>query len=285
MKKLHMILLSCLIILTLITGCTSHKVASSSMLRTVGVNETALPIGKGTIAFEFINNRAATVDVITELTYQDWPEEENLLIHGSKVKDYCRYNGFNARVGIDNSTEIKVGFLTGSIDNGYNYEYQENEFGTALTTITDLNTGFSGYQVGLKRLLTDYKYPHRVTLYLDGKYITFVSDESVKQYDGYNLEFKTALIYGYLKNPEKRTFPSMSLYYSQANTNRNESLAFLPRVKKLQAVGAEFNVNIDMGLIYAILATGLEKEITEKTTDELIPYFGMKIGFHLRANK
>ena len=120
---------------------------------------------------------------------------------------------------------------------------------------------------------------------MDGKYISFTSDKAVDKYDGYNIEVKSALIYGYLRNPDRRTFPSLSLYYSQANTNRNESLVDLPKVKKLQAVGAEFNINLDMGIIYAVLASGVEKEITEKTTDELIPYFGMKIGFHLRPIK
>ena len=98
-------------------------------------------------------------------------------------------------------------------------------------------------------------------------------------------EFKSALILGYLDDPSQRNFPSVSLFYSLANTNRKASIPGISSKKHPQAIGAEANFNLAMGLIYANISTGLEKEIVDKATNDLVYYSDFRIGFHFMRTK
>ncbi len=286
MKRDKFLILITFFSIVLFTGCSVEKMASSSVLRTVGLGESVMPVGQGAVAVEFFNDQANTVDVITEISSHDWDNLENdLIIIGSTVNDDCRYFGFNTRLGFDNSTEVKVGYFRGSIENGYDMAPTVDENDNIINGKSELNSSFTGTQVGIKRLLTEYDNPHRLSLYLDGKYITFKSEESVKKYDAHSLEFKSAIIYGFLPNPDKRSFPSISLYYSRANTKRKETISIIPQKKQPQAIGAEVNLNVDFGLMYANLYTGVETEIADKATDEQITYFGVKLGFLFNRKK
>lgn len=131
--------------------------------------------------------------------------------------------------------------------------------------------------MGLKRLLTDYSNPHKISLYLETRYISTQTEGLASKYDGNNIELKPALIYGYLKDPASRNLPSFSLYYSLANTKRDNSVAGIKAKKRPQAVGAEANLNLSHNHIYANIAAGVEKEISDKTTNKLKPYLGVKV--------
>lgn len=287
MKKLLKISLLIGFSVLLFTGCSSNtnvvtNTRTSTMLRTVGVGENSMPIESGSYAFEFFTDEATSLNMISEtfITYtgENAPEDEHYA-SGVNVKEYCRYYGFNARYGISNYTEGKIGFYTGSFKSGYSgstdYYYSKDEFYTTIM----------GVHLGLKRLLTNYNSPHRLSIYGEGKYFTISSEDFADKYDGNVLEVKSALIYGYLPDPVTRNFPSISLYYSLANTKRDETVLGLPLKKQPQAVGLEANFSVDMGPVYYLAFVGMEKEIADKVTNELNTFFGMKVGLHFNKLK
>lgn len=290
MKRLLLLSLLVIISLVMFTGCslfTEDRVSSSTMLRTVGIGESAMPIEAGSFAIEFFNDEATTVDAITETSLYSGNifEPNDYYVSGGVVSKDCRYYGVNSRFGVANHTEGKIGFFGGSIENGYSsYDYYD-ENGQTNTNKMDFYTSIAGFQLGLKRLLTDYNNPHRLSLYVDGKYFTTSSENPSDKYDGENIEVKSAIIYGYLPNPALRNFPSLALYYSLSNTKRLETIPGVPLKKQPQAVGIEANYSLDMGPLYSIFSLGIEKEIADKASDDLNPYFGFKLGLHFNQLK
>lgn len=286
MKKLQFLFLLSILAITLISGCAAEKISSSSMIRTIGVGESAMPIEGGSFATEFFQNEATTIDVISATNPYDWSEpENNLPMSGGKLSKRTDYSGFNFRFGFDNYTELKIGFFSGDVETGSQKFDVIDQDGNYFTRNTKFNTRFDGVQLGLKRLLTDYSNPQRVSLYLDGRYLVTKSEGIAGRYDGNNLEFKSALIFSYLKDPSFRTFPSFSLYYSLANTNRDYTITGIPAKRHPQAVGAEINVNLAYRALYANIAGGLEKEIDDKNSDNVEPYIKTTIGFKIKKNK
>jgi hypothetical protein len=257
------------------------------MIRTLGLNETAMPIEKGSYAIEYFNNEATSIDVITE-TYtsnDDWFSSGNIHLSGGKLSRDLRYYGINGRFSIDNYTELKFGMFKGKIEDGHeNYTYL-NEDGFYTSNNTEFYTNIYGTQLGIKRLLTDYSSSHRLSAYLEGQYFSTSSASSVEQFDGDVLALKSALIYGYLVDPAHRNFPSLSLYYSLTNTKRAETILGVPLKNQPQAVGLEANYNVDMKLLYLIASIGAEKDIADKVSDDINTYFGVKLGIHINKMK
>ena len=285
MKKLNIYYLLVILSYGLITGCSINSTevkTSSSLIRTVGIGENAMPIEKGSFTLEFFNERATTVDIITE-TYSYTEDEFGATEHdtyGATVSDDLRYFGFNTRIGFDNYTEAKLGVFAGSIEAGHKRVTDIDSEGYNNSSYTTYSTQINGFHAGIKRLLTNYNEPHRVSLYLDGKYLRMSSDDVAKKYDGSSMEAKFAVIYGYLPDPEKRTFPSIALYSSVASTEREQTIEGIPLKKQPQAIGAEANLTLDIYRVYTIFSLGVEKELVDKSTDDLNAYFGMKFGFH-----
>ena len=127
MKKNKLLILLVIFSSLLFTGCSStltNRAVSltSTMIRTVGIGENSMPIDKGSFTLEYFNDEAISVDLINETFVhyygENAPENEHY-ISGKKTNDALRCYGFNVRYGIDNSTELKLGFLTGKIENGY----------------------------------------------------------------------------------------------------------------------------------------------------------------------
>lgn len=287
MKKLNLLFFLIAIISILFVGCSSNtttttKSRTSTMLRTVGVGENSMPIESGSYAIEFFNEQATSLDMINEIVVThsggNSPEDE-YTVSGAIVSEYCRYYGLNARYGIDNYTETNLGFYTGNFKSGYsnstNYSYNNDEYYTTIM----------GVQLGFKRLLTNYISPHRLSIFAEGKYFTITSDGFAQKYDGDVIEVKSALIYGYLPDPTTRNFPSLSMYYSFANTQRDETVEGISLKKQPQALGVEANFNVDMGPVNYMVFAGLEKEIADKATDQLIGFFGMKVGLQFNQSK
>lgn len=290
MKKNVGRLLLITICVALFAGCSlnlDEKVSNSSMIRTLGLNETAMPIEKGSYAIEYFNNEATSIDVITE-TYtsnDDWFSSGDIHLSGGKLSRDLRYYGINGRFSIDNYTELKFGMFKGKIEDGHeNYTYL-NEDGFYISNNTEFYTNIYGTQLGIKRLLTDYSSPHRLSAYLEGQYFSTSSASSVEQFDGDVLALKSALIYGYLVDPAHRNFPSLSLYYSLTNTKRAETILGVPLKNQPQAVGLEANYNVDMKLLYLIASIGAEKDIADKVSDDINTYFGVKLGIHINKMK
>ena len=285
MKKHKYLFLFTTISVLFFTGCSMNYTeikSSSSMIRTVGIGENAMPIEKGSFTLEFFNEEATTVDVITE-TYSysgDNFEEGEHNIYGGVSSDALRYYGFDTRIGFDNYTEFKIGIFTGSIDGGDKNVVNYDEHGNNNSYNVDYDTSISGVQVGLKRLLTEYNDPHRLSLYVEGRYLTTYSDGVSEKYDGKSMEGKLSLIYGYLANPDTRSFPSIAVYSSLANTEREATIDGIALEKQPQAIGVEANYSIDMYRVYTIISLGAEKEILEKATDDINVYFGIKLGLH-----
>lgn len=286
MKTLNVLFLLAIFSVVLFAGCATTRVSSSAMIRTMGIGESAVPIEKNSFAIELFNDKSTTIDVISATNPFDWQDlESNHAMSGGKVSHHCRHYGFNLRFGLKKHTEIKLGFLKGSITNGNEEINAIDEDGNYLIRKTKFNSDFVGGQFGIKHLLTDYANPGRISLYLDGKHFITYSDGLAWDYDGRTIELKPALIFGYLKDPASRNFPSFSFYYSLANTNRDKTLRGIPANKNSQAIGAEANLNLAYGVMYTNLAFGVEKEIGHKATDEIRRYFGAKIGFHFKQKK
>ena len=290
MRKLNIYYLLVILSYGLITACSVNSTevkTSSSMIRTVGIGENAMPIEKGSFTLEFFNERATTVDIITE-TYSYTEDELEITEHdtyGANVSDNLRYFGFNTRIGFDNYTEAKLGVFAGSIEDGHKRVTDYNSDGHDYSSYTTYSTDINGFHVGIKRLLTNYNEPHRVSLYLDGKYLKMYSDDIAKKYDGSSMEAKFAVIYGYLPDPETRTFPSIAIYSSVANTEREQTIDGIPLKKQPQAVGAEANLTLDIFRLYTIFSLGVEKELVDESTDDLNVYFGMKVGLQFNRLK
>lgn len=269
-----------------LSGCISNNriTKTSTMMRTVGIGENAMPIDSGSFSAEFFNSRAESIDMVNEINninddFNIQVTEKELV--GQYASEPLRYYGFNLRYGIDNSTEIKIGGFTGEID-----ELKEGTSAYLLDDIT--STDFNGVNVGLKRLLTEYENPHRVSLYADFQYFRTFSEESVEDFDGNVYEFKPALIYGFLPKPENRTFTSFALYYSNATTKRNATVQGLPQEDNHQAIGGEINLTVKMGYMYPMVIIGGEKMISTNNNDygdDVNLYLAMKLGLNfMRSN-
>lgn len=287
MKKLNIVLIFTIFSLILITGCSSGKMHSSVMSRTVGIGESALPIERGSFSIETFAENATNVDVISRIDLQYWADigTDELLID-TNLNTESKFVGINGRYGFDNYTEVQIGLFIGETENSYNLLLNVNGDEEIYYDESSLNSTFSGGHIGIKRLLTDYNNPTRLSLYLEAREIHFTnSRDSMSKYNGRNTEFKSALILGYLDDPSSRNLPSVSLFYSLANTSRKSSISGLSADKHPQAIGAEANFNLAMGAIYANVSTGLEKEIVDKATDDLVYYSDFRIGFHFLRTK
>lgn len=276
MKKLNALLLVMIFAVMFLTGCGSNKINKTSMLRTTGVCESALPIEQGSFAIETFLGTAASVDIYSSVSSKELSAlRREQFPSRSKSKGSAKVFGFNGRYGINNSTEVKIGFLA-----------SVPELDLIMSNSNDRSTNFTGFEIGVKRLLTDYSNPVRLSLYLEGKRLnSSTKNELGDKYDGKSAEFKSAIICGYLEDPTHRTFPSVSLYYSLANASRNESIPNLPYKKQPQAIGIEANFNIDLAHLYANISAGLEKEFADKATNSFIPYAEIKLGLNLLRNK
>ena len=133
MKKTSILIIFTIFSMFLVTACSENSVSSrttsetSSMTRTVGIVESAMPTEANSYAIEFFCDEAVSVDRINEetVTYtgtsdpdQELPEDEYSLTGRSSDKAFS-YFGLNRRYGIDDYTELKIGFFSGSIKNGY----------------------------------------------------------------------------------------------------------------------------------------------------------------------
>lgn len=282
MKKFKLVCLLSGLGLMLFTGCSSTKLANSSMIRTVGIGESSMPSEKGSFSAEFFTNNATTVDIISTVNAIDLDEPvTDLEMWGGKVRQDFKYLGFNLRFGLNDYTELKFGLFSGEINTGVrDVEVTEHTVNHDIDK-TEFDTSIEGLHLGVKRLLTNYSDPTRISLYLEGKYLVPSSTKYTQKYNGSNYELKSALIFGYLHDPTFRNFPSLSLYYSLANTNRKESIAGLSANKHPQAIGVEVNVNLSYKWFYTIIYGGMEKEIVDKVTNKAEPYFGTRIGFKI----
>lgn len=287
MKKTIILFLLTIFSIVLFTGCTTvNKVSSSYMVRSSGIGETAVPIGNHGFAVELFNDKATSIDVISVNKFQLGTEQfGEYYITSGKESQRDRYYGGNFRFGFGNYTELKLGLFQGSI-----YESPVDidlldESGNILSLYQERYTSFGGGHIGLKRLLTHHTNPHKLSLYVEGKRIRTETDGLAGKYDGINTEFKTALIYGYLRDTSSRNFPSLALFHSLANTQRSNTVDGIKANKHPQAIGAEINLNLALRMVYANLSTGIEKEIGHnKATDEIKPYFGVKFGVHFNRN-
>src|SRR5690554_3043061 len=168
MKRVNLLLVLTVFTVVLFSGCTVDRVSSSAMIRTVGIGENAVPIEKGSYAIELFNDKSTTLDVIFATNPFDWQDLESIYnMSGGKVSHHCRHYGFNLRFGFSNHTELKLGFLTGSITSGNDWINAIDEEGNYLIRKTKFNSTFRGRQIGIKQLITDYTNPHRISLYLD----------------------------------------------------------------------------------------------------------------------
>lgn len=283
MKKNILNTVFIILIITVLTGCEYIAISkkeqsfSSSMIRTVGLGENAMPIEDNSLAIELFNDQAVSIDEINEkyiIYFGGNDNEDEYYLNGKRTDGSHRYFGLNLKYGIDDFTEIKVGTSVISMKNGYEKNYSTQDKKTFHTYVW-------GQQLGFKRLLTDYNSWHRVSFYGEGKYSTSFSEDIVAKYDGDILELKASLIYGYLKNPTKRNFPSFALYYSNTYTNRDNTIPGVSLTNQIQAIGLETNYSLDARPVYLIFFAGAEKEISANPVKGVNAYFGVRFGVNV----
>lgn len=294
MKKFNLLFLFLIFTTLFFTGCSNHtnyfstpQMEFNTLLRTVGVGESAIPIEKGSFAIEPYIGNATLVDVVSSIDSRAWADfEREEITLSPDIKESSEVLGFNVKYGFNNSTEVKIGFLSGRITHNYDVHLNVDGSETVHHHKSKWRTDFSGVQLGVKHLLTDYNNPFRLSLYLEAKQISFSNDSLLMaKYDAKSNEFKSAIICGYLNDLEQHNIVSLALYHSLANTSRKEATPDVPLKKHPQAIGLEANLNLALGSFYTNLATGLEKEIADKAKSGLVPYFELKVGVHLLRNR
>ncbi len=280
------IIKNCIIVLVLasslflLTACTSTS--SSYMFRSLGLGENVLPIEKRDFAAEYFNSPVKATDFIIQESANN-NEEITYYNNSGKAANNGRAQGINFRFGMGNKSELKIGLITGKIYKGnWQIDLTSNN-GEILPLDGNSETSFRGVQVGFKYLVTEYSDKEQLSLFLEASTIQTNSNKLTSAYDGYVREVNTALIFGYVLSDY--LVPNISTFYSYTNTNRANTLASLPSTRNLHSIGGEINLNLNYGLFYANLYTGIQKNFSGSISAQLVEYTGTRVGLHFKMKR
>lgn len=264
------LIISCLLCLT---ACP--YIATSSMVRTVGLGEEAQPLNARTFALESSINTIKATDYISG--YESETDETIKYFRIEKSNEIGPSVSANFRLGLGYYTEIKLGVITGSVEQKFdNSEFQS--FSSEVIALSDTsNTMVAGFLLGFKRLLTDRSEPSKVSLFFEGQHLKTSSKSFTKDYDGSINQFKSAILYGYVDPEYSHIIPNISLYYSLAHTDRKNTLR-IPSSRLIQSIGGELNLNINYSVLYFNIYGGFEKDFGANASSSLIPYLGTRAG-------
>lgn len=245
------------------------------MVRTVGLGEEAQPLNARTFALESSINTIKATDYISG--YESETDETIKYFRIEKSNEIGPSVSANFRLGLGYYTEIKLGVITGSVEQKFdNSEFQS--FSSEVIALSDTsNTMVAGFLLGFKRLLTDRSEPSKVSLFFEGQHLKTSSKSFTKDYDGSINQFKSAILYGYVDPEYSHIIPNISLYYSLAHTDRKNTLR-IPSSRLIQSIGGELNLNINYSVLYFNIYGGFEKDFGANASSSLIPYLGTRAG-------
>jgi len=281
MKNILRTLILAITSLLFLTGCP--YLATSTMVRTVGLGEEAPPLGYKAIAIEVTSDNVKATDYIAKY----FPDGEEGITYYSRGESY--EIGFslsgNLRFGISNYTEIMIGLFNGYVSP----EFTNTEavaMNGEVTTFSDLaSTNITGIQLGVKHLLTDYSEPYKISIFLEGQRFYSISDDETNVYDGTINQFRTALLCAYVSPKIPYLVPNLSLYYSVAHTRRNSTFADIPLKRSIPSLGGELNLNLNYSVFYINLYGGIEKEYGLNKSNNLTNYLGSSVGLRFNFSR
>ncbi|MBI9031253.1 hypothetical protein JEZ13_04535 [bacterium] len=281
MKNILKTLILVIISLLFLTACP--YLSTSTMVRTVGLGEEAPPLGHKTIALE------ATIDELKATDYiaKYMPDGDEGLTYYStgKYNEKGPSNSCNLRFGIGNYTEFMLGCFAGYFNQDLNNTEAVAMNGEVITLSGSSATNIQGLQLGVKRLLTDYSEPHKISMFFEGQRFSTVSYNKTNDYDGTINQFRTAILFAYVSPKIPYIVPNLSLYYSMANTKRKNTFADIPLTRNIQSLGGELNLNLNYSVFYVNLYGGMEKEFSLNKSNNQITYLGSRAGLRFNYSR
>jgi hypothetical protein len=128
MKKLCMYLVLIGLGIIIFSGCSIVDQSSSSVSRTIGLGEEALPIERGSFGIEVAFKKIRTLDKIYVTEYEVWDEDETeISVSGSNTTNSYIYNDFTLRLGLTDLDELSLGLLAGSEGGTNTYSYSSGD--------------------------------------------------------------------------------------------------------------------------------------------------------------
>lgn len=274
MKSILRTMILAVACLLFLTGCP--YIATSQMIRTVGLGEEATPLNTRTLALESSINTLKASDYITKFK----PDGDDAIYYfkSGKSNEENVYGSFNIRLGMGNHTEVKLGVLSGGISQRYVNTEAQALNGEVITFSDTSSTKIFGFQYGIKRLLTDYSEPYKISLFLEGQHFNTISRAATNIYDGKVNQFRTAMLLAYVFPENPNVVPNLSFYYSLAHSERASTFADIPLEKNIQSAGSELNLNLNYLVFYFNIYGGMEREFGPHTSNSLITYLGSRAG-------
>ncbi len=282
MKKLCMYLVLIGLGIIIFSGCSIVDQSSSSVSRTIGLGEEALPIERGSFGIEVSFKKIRTLDKIYVTEYEVWDEDDTeISATGSNTSSSYIYNDYTLRLGLTDLDELSLGLLAGSEGGTNTYSYSSGDDTT--TKKFQCRTKLTGFKIGYKRLLSNPEKPLRVSMFMSLSRNLFDSIGQAAKYDAHSLETRAAILLGTQNDLHKRTsYPTVAIYHSSAHTERNKSISGISREKHLQAIGAELLYTLKLGPVYSSVGGGVENQIVGEDEFEKVQYYmSFKLGLRL----
>lgn len=283
MRKLFMYFFLMGFGILMFSGCSIVDESSSSVSRTIGLGEEALPIGRGSFGIEVSFKKIRMLDKIYVTEYESYDEddENEISVTGSNTSDSYLYNDYTLRLGLTDLDELSLGLLAGSEGGTNTYSYSSGEDTT--TKKFECRTNLTGFKVGYKRLLSNPEKPLRVSMFVSLSRNSFDSTGQAAEYDAKSIETRAAILLGVQDDLHKRTsYPTLAIYHSSAHTERNKSIPGISREKHPQSIGAEMLYTLQLGPVYSSVTAGVESQIVgEDEIDATQYHIGFKLGIKL----
>ena len=288
MKKYFVYFFFTVVGLLMLSGCSNIvDQSSSSVLRTVGLGEEALPIGRANLGMEASFQKVRMLDkiIVTEYSTSDNPNQTDVSVSGSNSSGSDMITDFRIRLGLTELDELSFGLMTGS-EGGTN-TYSSTYNGTTTTKEFECVTKYTGFKVGYKRLLSSSEKPLKISMFMSFAGISFDSKGDASKYDAKSFETKAAILFGVNEDLNKRhSYPTLALYHSSAHTTRDETIEGIAKEKNSQNLGAEMLFMFDFGYLYSSLSAGVEKQLSDTVEyDDLQYHMGFKLGLKFAKRK
>lgn len=248
--------------LFVISGCSVIENSTSSVVRTCGVGEEALPLERGQLAVEVSNLKVEIMDKIEYLEYEllSNPGESMVQVYEMSLGETSTITDNKLRLGLSIRDELALSYLHGA--EGGTYEYTQTIDDITTRKSFKCYTKYRGFKVAYKRLLSDLDNPTKVSLFVSGAHISFDSNREAAAYDAKSYETKLAVLIGHHPNTERRThYPTVAIYHSSAHTNRAKTIPGVAKKKHPQALGSELLYTVHYGILYSALSGGVEYQL------------------------
>lgn len=288
MKRTFVLFIFLAVGLVIISGCSMVERSTSSVLRTAGLGEEALPLEAHHFAIETSVQTMRFLDKIYYTEYE-WvydPENLDVVAEGRNLSGSISVMDAKLRLSLSARDELSLGFLSGK-EGGETTTSSSTVNGVTTEREFTCQTSYTGFKVGYKRLLSDWESPTKVSMFVSLASISFASSGKASMYDAKSWETKAAILIGQHSNLEKRTsYPTISFYHASAHTNRDKTVVGISKEKHPQTFGAELLYTIDFGFIYSALNAGVENQFTYTGGEDGLNYhLGFKIGIKPSTRK